>query len=1029
MPRMRILSATELEQFDKPPVFDARQREQFFEFSKTLLETAQNFRKRAHQVGFLVSCGYFKAAKRFFSPKDYHQRDIDYVERCLDMQHGSFSAEAYANRTRQRHELMILEFYGFRRFDDDAEKFVVTEISGMAQSQLKPKLIFFRCVDRIISQRIQLPGYHPLAELILTVLNRRKRDLSAIIEQQLTPHTRELLEGLFVQNADDKANEEEVEAAPEDISSPSGKTVRYRLTLLKKLSQSTRPTRIRKSIEDLAELTELHTHLTPVLKAMNLTHEGIRYYAGSVIKSQIFQLNQRSDEDRFVHVSAFVAHQYYRLHDNLVDVLLSVIKSFQSSAQREHKERIYGQRANRNQTLSGLLSRLDGEVFDILRQIREVTENSRLSDTDKIGNIRMLLAVGKDNELAGLTAGLENELSDEDYFDVLEARSLRLQSRVSPILKALDFKAQPGSTMLREAIEYFKVSGGVITSAAPLDFLEPQERQAVLTGKNEKFRTSLYKAFLFMHTASGIKSGNMNLEHSYKYRPLDDYLIDKDRWDHNKEDLLKQADLLDFVDPKMVMHGLDKALSEQYQITNAHINAGENPHLKILANGQFQIATPALGSKDVDPLQALFPERHYVPLTEVLATINSHCGFLDELQHWQQRHVRNTVSPRSLIAGVMALGCGIGIHKMGRISSQITENELVHAVNWYLSLDNLQAANDRVIKDMDGMDLPKIYQKDQDKLHTASDGQKFEVRRDSLNANYSFKYFGKGQGVSAYSFIDERNLLWHSLVFSAAERESAYVIDGLMRNDVVKSDIHSTDTHGYSEAIFAATHLLGFSYAPRIKNLKKQQLYIFKFHKNDDQSDWKITPDNYVAERIIEDNWDDFLRLIVTIKLKETTASDIFRRLNSYSKQHALYKAMKAFGQIIKTLFILRYLDELELRQAIEKQLNKVELANRLTRAVAVGSPREYAQAEKEEQEIAEACNRLIKNCIICWNYLYLSHKLAQAETQEDKDHILTAIRTHSVVAWRHLNLLGEYDFSDEKLQDSVGILSTKLAA
>ena len=66
------------------------------------------------------------------------------------------------------------------------------------------------------------------------------------------------------------------------------------------------------------------------------------------------------------------------------------------------------------------------------------------------------------------------------------------------------------------------------------------------------------------------------------------------------------------------------------------------------------------------------------------------------------------------------------------------------------------------------------------------------------------------QGVSAYTFVDERNLLWHSTVFSTAERERAYVIDGLMRNDVVKSDIHSTDSHGYSEAIFAIAYLLGF---------------------------------------------------------------------------------------------------------------------------------------------------------------------------------------------------------------------------
>jgi TnpA family transposase len=58
------------------------------------------------------------------------------------------------------------------------------------------------------------------------------------------------------------------------------------------------------------------------------------------------------------------------------------------------------------------------------------------------------------------------------------------------------------------------------------------------------------------------------------------------------------------------------------------------------------------------------------------------------------------------------------------------------------------------------------------------------------------------------------------------------VIDGLMHNDVIKSDIHSTDTHGYSEVIFAVTHPLGVSYAPRIKNLKKQSLYEYKNFSN-----------------------------------------------------------------------------------------------------------------------------------------------------------------------------------------------------
>jgi TnpA family transposase len=92
----------------------------------------------------------------------------------------------------------------------------------------------------------------------------------------------------------------------------------------------------------------------------------------------------------------------------------------------------------------------------------------------------------------------------------------------------------------------------------------------------------------------------------------------------------------------------------------------------------------------------------------------------------------------------------------------------------------------------------------------------------------------------------------------------------------------------------------------------------------------------------------------------------LFRRLNSYSKQHALYRALKAFGQIPKSLFILQVID--------------------------VCNPREFLQAEKEDQEMAEACKRLIKNCIICWNYLYLSQRLDEITDTERREALLDAV-------------------------------------
>ena len=50
------------------------------------------------------------------------------------------------------------------------------------------------------------------------------------------------------------------------------------------------------------------------------------------------------------------------------------------------------------------------------------------------------------------------------------------------------------------------------------------------------------------------------------------------------------------------------------------------------------------------------------------------------------------------------------------------------------------------------------------------------------------------------------------------------------------------------------------------------------------------------------------------IILKVTPASQLFEQLNSYSHQNPLYKALKKFGQIIETMFILRYIDESDIR-------------------------------------------------------------------------------------------------------------------
>src|ERR1700722_14306260 len=68
MPRMNILNTVEREAFNSPPVFSSFQRKQYFDFPSKLRRFAAGLRNPAYQLGFLLSTGYFKAARRFFSP-------------------------------------------------------------------------------------------------------------------------------------------------------------------------------------------------------------------------------------------------------------------------------------------------------------------------------------------------------------------------------------------------------------------------------------------------------------------------------------------------------------------------------------------------------------------------------------------------------------------------------------------------------------------------------------------------------------------------------------------------------------------------------------------------------------------------------------------------------------------------------------------------------------------------------------------------------------------------------------------------
>ena len=209
---------------------------------------------------------------------------------------------------------------------DEVVQFLEAVSSLKCRAALRPKLIFWRAVDLLMLKRIEIPTSFRLTELVLCALQQRKQVLTELVIRAMTDDTLALLDGMFLR--DDSAASQ----------SP------HRLTLLKRLSQSTRPVKIRERLVELAILQELYSKVEPVLSVLNFSSEAVRYFASSVTRMRTTDLRRRAIDDIHVHLITFIAHQFYRLQDNLVDVLLALVKTFENTALREHRDWCFDQR-------------------------------------------------------------------------------------------------------------------------------------------------------------------------------------------------------------------------------------------------------------------------------------------------------------------------------------------------------------------------------------------------------------------------------------------------------------------------------------------------------------------------------------------------------------------------------------------------------------------------------------------------------------------------------------------------------------
>ena len=1012
--KLKVLLNSEIAKFENPPVFNIEDRKIFFEQPLWIDEINQYLRTPTNRVGFTILLGYFRAVKKFFSANAFYVQDIEHVSIQLNISMSKINILRYYNSsTYYRHKFVILEKMGYKVFNDLKKSFLEDEAYRLSSEHLLPNELFYRLVEYLIKERIEIPSYALFVDIISEAINNYENNLIAKVNASLSNSDKKCIDKLLdiddEYSGDDKKNL---------------KLKRYKLTFLKRLNQSIKPSKISSFIDDYSYLKDLYKMLEKAIQSLNLSNPIIEYYGISVLKSQIFQLSRRKDVRRYLYLFCFIVFQYRNYQDTLVDIFLKSVKNIENKVTKSYKEKSFQRNINEEQIIKDTVDKVFEHINykSRLMEIHVLTISDILEDKDKLNKIKELssININKDELIKSLLPIKKKELQkeeDEQYYDILQNKSVRLQLKVSKVLKQIVFNKDRSNKKLMKAINYFKAHKGAYTKKAPLKIFSDIERTYLFNSKG-KIRTTLYKMLLFPKVANGIKSRSLSLKATVKYKTLFEYAISDKEWDLEKDQLIKEAGLEVFKDLDKLLQLEESELDMEYTTTNKNVCLNKsNKYISFHKDGKIKLSTPKVDKDIEQKASVLFSDIGFVSIQEILYTVNRYTNFLETFNHWNIKYTKNRPTDNTFIAGITIYGCNLEKNKVAKLSKGIDKSSLDTAITWYFNPSNIQKANDKILQFINKLSLTYILKKDIHITHTSSDGQKIEVPVDSLLASSSFKYFNAREGITSHGFSNDRHFIFHTLLQNPADRESTYIIDGLTHDNVVHSDIHSSDTHGVSEIVFAIMQFLGIQFAPRIKNIKDQYIYSFKYRKEYKKLGYKILPHSKINVQLIRKHWDGILRFMTTIILKRSSASQLLKCLNSYSIQNPLYKAIKEFGKIFKSKHILKYIDILQFRQDIQKQLNKGEENNKLRKSIRVGNNQKYYYESIEEQDIADKCNALIHTSILCWNYLYISNKIVNAKTTEEKENIINILRNGSIAVWGHINFLGEYNFTDEVLK------------
>lgn len=871
------------------------------------------------------------------------------------------------------HHQRLRTYVGIRVVDAEVEQWLQEQALQAAQTKQELPDIINVLIEELVQRRFELPGFTWLFRLArqsrATVNDRIYKHVSGALTPDVLARLDHLLQTRSGSGSWDSLKRE-----------PKQPNVREVTDFLQHIDA------MLVLAQDLPETDDI-----AATKREQLTLEARAL--------DVAEMNQMKPSKRYTLAVLLIQTQLQKALDDVTEIFIKSVRNLHNVAE-ERLRQYHLQQASQVERLIGQFREVltvlseDGSASDRVSRVEESLDG----DLDKwINECDEHMAYAGNNYYPFMLGGYGSKRSL--LFKCLEAFKLQTTSQDVSILDAIAVVQRYRSSHK----EHLAVDESGI---ADLDLAwMPDKWRVLIFGRNAAIMpTHIHRKYfelaVFSQVMDELKSGDLYVEHSGEYDDWRNHLVS---WEEYEKEVDKYGELVDMpVEPGEFVRELKEELSSLAREVDQRFP--ENGHVDIDDTGLvIRRAERTKPPEDLEMVDhVLLSEMDTVSILDVLT----------ETEKWLDLHKlfgplsgfeTKVDDPRKrFITTLFCYGCNLGPTQTARSVKGLSRKQVAWLNLKHVTEQRLDKAIVKVINAYNRFALPRYWGSGKS---ASADGTKWNVYEQNLLSEYHIRYGGYG-GIGYYH-VSDRYIALFSHFIPCGVYEAVYILDGLINNqsDIQPDTLHG-DTQAQSTPVFGLAHLLGIELMPRIRNIK--DLVFFRANRTDRYEHIDSLFRGTIDWELIARHLKDMLRVVISIKAGKVAPSTILRRLGTASRKNKLYFAFRELGRVLRTRFLLKYINDAELRRTIHAATNKSEEFNDFVKWLFFGGDGIIAENIRHEQRKVVKYNQLVANMVILHNVHEMTRIL---KAIQQKGYVLTEEVLRGLAPYRrsHINRFGEY--------------------